>query len=124
MSSALIRVLELVPADRREHRVDVLHEVERLGVEELVLLLDAERVRVARPERVVEHAPRRRPFEPRDRGRDRLLRCHPRTASASISTFQAGSSSFVTTIVLAGRISEKTSPCARPTASHVPRSVT
>ena len=41
--------LELVPADRREHRVDVLDEVERLGVEELVLLLDAERVRVAGP---------------------------------------------------------------------------
>ena len=48
--------LELVPADRLEHRVDVLDEVERLAVEEHVLLLDAERVRVGLPERVVEHA--------------------------------------------------------------------
>ena len=42
--------------DGREHRVDVLHEIPRLGVEQHVLLLDAERVRVALPERVVEHA--------------------------------------------------------------------
>ena len=48
--------LELVPGDRGEHGVDVLHEVERLGVEEHVLLLDAERVRVALAERVVEDA--------------------------------------------------------------------
>ena len=39
--------LELVTRDRGEHRVDVLHEIERLAVEEHVLLLDAERVRVA-----------------------------------------------------------------------------
>ena len=49
--------LELVSGDRGEHRVDVLDEVERLGIEELVLLLDAERVRVAGSERVVEDAP-------------------------------------------------------------------
>ena len=51
--------LELVARDRREHRLDVLDEVERLRVEELVLLLDAERVRVARSELVVEDAARR-----------------------------------------------------------------
>ena len=38
--------LELVARDRLEHRVDVLDEVERLAVEEHVLLLDAERERV------------------------------------------------------------------------------
>ena len=38
---------ELLLVDAREHRVDVLDEVERLGVEEHVLLLDAERERVA-----------------------------------------------------------------------------
>ena len=55
--------LELVSGDRGEHRVDVLDEVERVGIEELVLLLDAERVRVAGSERVVEDAPCRfRPF--------------------------------------------------------------
>ena len=46
--------------DSGEHRVDVLDEVERLAVEKHVLLLDAERVRVARAERVVEHAAARR----------------------------------------------------------------
>jgi len=39
-------------------------------------------------------------------------------ASASISTNQRGSSSCATTIVLAGRTSPKTSPCARPTSSQ------
>ena len=34
----------------------MLHEIPRLGVEQHVLLLDAERVRVALAERVVEHA--------------------------------------------------------------------
>ena len=48
--------LELVARDRREHGVDVLDEVERGAVEQLVLLLDAERVRIALPEPVVEHA--------------------------------------------------------------------
>ena len=60
ISSGLMRGLELVPGDRREHGVDVLHEVERLGVEQHVLLLDAERVRVALAERVVEDAAARR----------------------------------------------------------------
>ena len=115
--------LELVPADRGHDRVDVLHEIERGRVEELVLLLDAERVRVTAAG-VIDHALRRRSLEPRDRGRDRLLRRHGRTASASISTFHAGSSRAVTTIVLAGRISAKTSPWARPTASKCAGSVT
>jgi hypothetical protein len=48
--------LELVALDRREHRVDVLDEVERGAVEQLVLLFDAERVRIALSELVVEHA--------------------------------------------------------------------
>ena len=47
-----------VPADGREHRLDVLDEVERLAVEQLVLLLDPERVRVARAELVVVDASR------------------------------------------------------------------
>ena len=48
--------LELVARDRLQHGVDVLDEVERLAVEEHVLLLDAERVRVGAAERVVEDA--------------------------------------------------------------------
>ena len=52
--------LELVAGDGGEHRVDVLDEVERLAVEEHVLLLDAERVRVALAEGVVEDAAARR----------------------------------------------------------------
>ena len=48
--------LMLASLDGREHRVDVLHEIPRLGVEQHVLLLDAERVRVALAELVVEHA--------------------------------------------------------------------
>ena len=47
-----------------------------------------------------------------------------RIASASSSTFQAGSSSAeTTTIVLAGRTSPKTSPCALPTSRQSPASV-
>jgi hypothetical protein len=42
--------------DCAEHGVDVLHEIERLGVEQHVLLLDAERVGVALAEGVVEDA--------------------------------------------------------------------
>ena len=52
--------LELVAGDRLQHGVDVLDEVERLAVEEHVLLLDAERVRVGLAERVVEDAAARR----------------------------------------------------------------
>src|SRR6478609_7804818 len=70
--------LELVPRDRGEHRVDVLHEVERLGVQEHVFLLDAERVRVTLAEGVIQHAASRR--EPRalpgDRRRVNLLAIH------------------------------------------------
>jgi hypothetical protein len=86
-----------VAGDRRQHRVDVLDEIERLAVEEHVLLLDPERVRVALAEAVVEHAS---PLgEARalagDRRRVRLL--HAISASASISTRQRGSISFVIT---------------------------
>ena len=49
-------VLEVAAFDRGEHRVDVLDEVERSRVEKHVLLLDAERVRIARPEAMVEDA--------------------------------------------------------------------
>src|SRR5207244_3630895 len=87
-----------------EDGLDVLDEVERLAVEQHVLLLDAERVRVALAEGMVEHAAAGR--EARALARDRrwvdLLRhqvCS--TASASISTRQRGSSSAEpTTIVL------------------------
>ena len=48
--------LELVSGDRVEHRVDVLDEVEGLRVEQLVLLLDAQRVRARRSRTVVEDA--------------------------------------------------------------------
>src|SRR4029079_17591548 len=93
--------------------VDVLKWFEGRAVEQLVLLLDAERVRIALPELVVEHARPRagRAGAPlaRDVGRDQLL-AHPITASASISTFQAGSSSAVTTQVAAGLVEPKTSP--------------
>ena len=61
--------LELVPGDRGEHGVDVLDEVERLRVEEHVLLLDSECVRVALAEGVVEDAPAG--CEPRSFARDR-----------------------------------------------------
>src|SRR6185295_19245032 len=67
--------LELMTRDRGEHRVDVLHEIECLAVEEHVLLLDAERVRVAVAEPVVEDAdpgPKACAFA-RDRGRVNLL---------------------------------------------------
>ena len=101
----------LAVLDRREHRVDVLHEVPRLGVEQHVLLLDAERVRVALAERVIEHA-RVAGAEPLgalpgDRRREDLLHGVSITASASISTSQRGSSSAVTIPVVAGRASRK-----------------
>src|SRR5438093_13335439 len=62
--------LDLIPRDRSEDRVDVLHEVERLAVEQHVLLLDAERVGIALAEGVVVHAAARREARalPRDRG--------------------------------------------------------
>ena len=55
----------------------------------------------------------------------RLIAGTPRTASASISTSIAGSISAATcTIVVAGRMSPKTSPCARPISSQREMSVT
>ena len=115
-------VCERVALDRVEHRLDVLDEVEALRVEEHVLLLDAERVRVAGAEAVVDDARRRRALEPGDRRRDDLL--HGSTASASISTFQAWSSRRATTQVAAGRVSPNTAPCARATSSQWTGSVT
>ena len=56
ISSELIRASNSLPGDRGEHGVDVLDEVEGLRVEQHVLLLDAERVRLAFAEGVVEHA--------------------------------------------------------------------
>ena len=112
----------------REHRVDVLDEIPGLGVEQLVLLLDAERVRVALAERVVEHARLRAAGSfgalARDRRREDLLHAVSITASASISTRQRGSSSWVTIPVVAGRAVAKASPCARPTSSIRLASVT
>src|SRR5262249_44328570 len=118
--------LELVAVHGGEHRVDVLDEVEGLAVEEHVLPLHAERVRIALAERVVEDAAAGREARalPGDRGRIDLLRHVGRTASASISTRQRGSTSAETaSIVLAGRISPKNSPCARPTSSQSATSV-
>ena len=113
---------ELVACDRVEHGLDVLDEVEALRVEEHVLLLHPERVRVARAELVVDDARCRRIDEPRDRRWNDLF--HGSTASASISTFQRGSSSSATTQVAAGRTSPKASPCARATSGQCSRAVT
>ena len=111
--------LELVPGDRCEHRVDVLDEIEALAVEEHVLLLDAERVRVARAEGVVEDAAALGVAAALARDRRGEDLAHGSTASASISTRHAGSSSAATTTIAdAGRMSPNTSPCARPTASQ------
>ena len=48
--------LVLVADERGQHRVDPLDEVEALAVQQHVLLLDAERVRLALPELVLEDA--------------------------------------------------------------------
>ena len=112
---------ELVALDRVEHHLDVLDEVETLRVEEHVLLLDAERVRVAGAEPVVEDT-RVRVDETGDRVRDDLL--HGSVASTSISTFHAGSSRAVTTHVAAGRTSRNASPWARATSSQCSGAVT
>ena len=109
--------LVLVADDRRQDGVDALDEVERLRVEEHVLLLDAERVRLTVSERVLEHAARRAEAGGRDRWRPGLLH-RPIIASASISTNHRGSKSPATTMpVVAGRTSPNTSPCALPTSS-------
>src|SRR5205085_11704819 len=115
--------LELVGGQRREHRVDVLDEVEGLGVEEHVLLLHAQRVRVALAERVVEHAPAGGEALARDRRGVDLLH-DGSIASASISTNQRGSRSSATIPVQAGRAWSKTSPWARITSGTKLRSVT
>ena len=115
-------LLELVAGDRGEHGVDVLHEVERLAVEQHVLLLDAERVRVALPELVVEDAAARREALAGDRRGIDLL--HGRTASTSISTNQRGSMSCAITVVFTGRISPKISECARATSGKTSALVT
>src|SRR5947199_2231626 len=112
--------LELVAADGCEDRVDVLDEVERLAVEQHVLLLDAERVCVALAEGVVEHAAAGR--EARALARygcwiDLLHRSAGSIASASISTSQRASSSSATIAVVAGRAAAKASAWARPTSS-------
>jgi hypothetical protein len=109
---------------RGEHRVDVLDEVERLAVEQHVLLLDAERVRVALSERVVEDAAAGREAGalPGDGRRvDLLVVSSPLAiASASISTSHARfASSLITTNALAGEIWPKTSTCARATSSKM-----
>jgi hypothetical protein len=114
--------LQLVSRDRTEHRVDVLDEVEGLAVQEHVLLFDPERVRIGVAELVVEHAAALDRALACDRVRVDLLHraasIWGRTASASISTRHRGSSRpLTTTAVEAGRISEKTSPCARATSS-------
>ena len=88
--------LELVALGRGEHGLDVLDEVERLAVEQHVLLLDAERVGLAGAEVVVEHAAALREARAGDRRREDLL--HSGTnASSSISSSQRGSSSAATT---------------------------
>src|SRR5919204_35449 len=114
-------LLELVSVHGREHRLDVLDEVERLAVEQHVLLFDAERVRIAFAKGVVEDAAARREAGALagDRGGGDLLRHRSsgRIASASISTIQRGSRKPETTIiVLAGRTLAKNSPWARPTS--------
>src|SRR5439155_13816589 len=108
--------LELVPTDRLEHGVDVLDEIERLSVEKLVLLLDSQRVRIALPEGVIEDAAGVDTGLAGDRRGNRLSLIHEITASTSISSFQAGSTSFASTVAFTGRISRNTSPWARATS--------
>ena len=74
ISSGVDAGLQLVTVDRGEHRLDVLHEVERLGVEQHVLLLDPERVRRPGAEAMLEHAAAVGGALARDRRRDRLAR--------------------------------------------------
>src|SRR4029077_5972700 len=103
-------------------------EVPRLGVEQHVLLLDAQRVGVAATVRVIEHARvgAGRALRPLagDRRREDLLHRWSITASASISTSQRGSSSCVTIPVVAGRAVVNAAACARPTSSIDAGSVT
>ena len=112
--------LELVARHGGEHRVDVLDEVECLAVEQHVLLLDTERVRVAASEGVVEHAAALRESAALSGDRRRVDLLHAGiNASASISTSQLGSRRpETTTNDVTGRAPEKNSPCARPTPSQ------
>src|SRR5579864_3023296 len=116
--------LELVAGDGGEHGVDVLHEVEALAVEQHVLLLDAERVRVALSEGMVEHASAYGVATALAGDRRRNQLAHGSKASASISTRHAGSRSPATTTNdVAGFVPPKTSPCARPTSSQSAASI-
>ena len=81
-------------------------------VEEHVLLLDAERVRIARAEAMVEDA--------RLEGWGQ-----PARASTSISSSQRGSTSeWMVTVVFTGRMSRKISPCAFATPAKSASGVT
>src|SRR5207248_2821478 len=97
-----------------------LDEVECLAVEQHVLLLDTERVRVAASEGVVEHAAALRESAALSGDRRRVDLLHAGiNASASISTSQLGSRRpETTTNDVTGRAPEKNSPCARPTPSQ------
>src|SRR3954451_18360534 len=116
--------LELVAAHGSEHGVDVLHEVVGLGVEEHVLLLCAERVRVALAERVVEDAAAfgEAASLPGDRRPEDLL--HGSTASTSISTSHRSSKSRAMIPVHAGRASATASPWACMASATCAGSVT
>src|SRR5581483_9105360 len=97
------------------------------GIEEHVLLLDADRVRLALAEGMVEDA-RLRAGSDRslagDRRRVDLLHDRSITASTSISTSQRGSRRPVTTPVVAGRARPNASAWARPTSPMWAASVT
>jgi hypothetical protein len=89
-------LLELVARGRGEDGLDVLDEVEGLAIEEHVLLLDTERVRLSGSELVVEHAAALREAGAHDRRREDLL-AQWIWASSSISSSQRGSSRAATT---------------------------
>src|SRR3954471_16510157 len=116
--------LELVAAHGGEHRVDVLDEVVRLGVEEHVLLLCPQRVRVALAERMVENAAALCEAASLARDRRRVDLLHGSTASTSISTSHRSSKSRAMVPVHAGRTSPKASPCARMASATCSASVT
>ena len=118
--------------DRGEHRVDVLHEIPGLGVEQHVLLLDAERVRVALAERVIQHARTacRLPSAPKPVIEGGKICC---ISGVSISRrslrlrsrrSQRGSSSVGDDARRRGARPANASPCARPTSSISAASVT
>src|SRR3954451_17483916 len=116
--------LELVAAHGGEHRVDVLDEVVRLGVEEHVLLLCPQRVRVALAERMVEDAAALCEAASLASDRRRVGLLHGSTASTSISTSHRSSNSRAMIPVHAGRTSAKASPWARIASATCEGSVT